>query len=84
MISTRSLLASMAFVLVLPAAIFFTAASSVSAQNVQHLTITQPGGMPGLPVMTGIQRATNGVTVTWDGPSGYYQVVQKVNLKDAK
>ena len=50
---------------------------SVNAQSVQHLTITQPGGMPGLPVMTGIARATNGASVTWDGPAGYYQLFQK-------
>jgi len=49
------------------------------AQQVVHLAITQPGGMPGLPVMTGIKRVTNGVQVTWDGPSGYYQVYQKSN-----
>lgn len=60
------------------AAIFFTAAS-LMAQQVVHLSITQPGGMPGLPVMTGIKRVTNGVQVTWDGPSGYYQVYQKSN-----
>lgn len=49
------------------------------AQQVQHLTITQPGGMPGAPVMTGISKVTNGVQLTWDGPSGYYQVFQKSN-----
>jgi len=51
----------------------------LAAQSVQHLTITQPGGMPGLPVMTGIERLTNGVHLTWTGPSGYYQVYQKSN-----
>jgi hypothetical protein len=40
--------------------------------------------MPGLPIVTGIERSTNGVTVTWDGPSGYYQLLQKLGLKDAK
>src|ERR1017187_9435881 len=54
------------------------------SQNVQHLSVPQPGGMPGMPVMTGIERATNGVTVTWDGPAGYYQVYQKLNLRDLK
>ena len=29
--------------------------------------------------MQGIQRLTNGMQVTWDGPSGYYQVYQKSN-----
>jgi len=52
------------------------------AQGVQHLSITQPGGMPGIPVMTGIQRTTNGVTLTWDGPSGYYQILHKIHLTD--
>ncbi|HEU5396881.1 MAG TPA: cytochrome c family protein, partial [Verrucomicrobiae bacterium] len=52
---------------------------SAAAQGVQHLTVPQPGGMPGVPVMTGIVRATNGVALTWDGPSGYYQVLQKSN-----
>lgn len=53
---------------------------SAAAQNVQHLTITQPGGMPGLPVMTGIEYGTNRATISWDGPSGYYQVWQRTNL----
>lgn len=51
-----------------------------TAQEVTHLGITQPGGMPGQPIVTGIQRATNGVKVTWDGPAGYYRVFQKTNL----
>ena len=55
-----------------------------NAQSIQHLTITQPGGMPGLPVMTGVTRLTNGLSVTWDGPGrGYYQLFQKHSLKDA-
>jgi len=65
-------------------ATLFLVASSGSAQEVQHLGITQPGGMPGLPVMTGIKRATNGLTVTWDGPPGYYQLFQKLGLRDPK
>ena len=50
-----------------------------AAQPVQHLATTQPGGMPGTPVMGGISTLTNGVQITWDGPSGYYQVFQKSN-----
>jgi hypothetical protein len=53
------------------------------AQPVQHQVIVQPGGMPGLPVMTGISKLTNGVQLTWDGPSGYYQVFQKSNSLNA-
>jgi len=51
----------------------------VVAQSVQHLSSPQPGGMPGMPVMGGIRQLTNGVQLTWDGPSGYYQVFQKSN-----
>ncbi len=50
-----------------------------AAQPVQHLATTQPGGMPGMPVMGGIFQLTNGVQISWDGPSGYYQVFQKSN-----
>jgi hypothetical protein len=75
----NALLVDRASVLILAAAGFFLGGFFANAQNVQHLTITQPGGMPGLPVMTGIERLTNGVIVTWDGPSGYYQVYQKSN-----
>lgn len=50
-----------------------------AAQPVQHLSTTQPGGMPGMPVMGCISKLTNGMQITWDGPSGYYQVLQKSN-----
>lgn len=45
-------------------------------QNVQHLSITVPGGMPGTPLVTGTNQLTNGVKVTWDGPPGYYQLFE--------
>ncbi|MGO8837378.1 MAG: multiheme c-type cytochrome [Limisphaerales bacterium] len=60
-------------------AVLLFAALSALAQPDQHLGITQPGGMPGLPVMEGVERLTNGVQITWDGPSGYYQVYQASN-----
>jgi len=63
-------------------ATFFVSGGFVFAQEIQHLSIIQPGGMPGLPIMTGIERITNGVRVTWDGPSGYYQLLQKLSIKD--
>jgi hypothetical protein len=47
-----------------------------------HLNVAQPGGMPGLPIMTGVTPSTNGVVVTWDGPSGYYQLFRKSALED--
>ena len=53
---------------------------SARGQGVEHLTVTVPGGFPGMPVMTGIRHVTNGVTIVWDGPSGYYQVWQRTNL----
>ena len=65
------------------AGVFFLATISLMSQPVQHLSTTQPGGMPGLPVMGGIERLTNSVQITWDGPSGYYQVYQKSNSLNA-
>jgi hypothetical protein len=58
-------------------------AMSLAAQPVQHLGTTQPGGMPGLPIMGNTVRLTNGMQITWDGPSGYYQVYQKSNSLSA-
>ncbi len=81
---TKALLALRGFFLVLAPAIFFVTSLSTRGQAVPHLTVIQPGGMPGIPVMTGISRVTNGVTMTWEGPSGFYQVWQKVSLRDAK
>jgi hypothetical protein len=50
---------------------------SARAQTVAHLPVTQPGGMPGAPVITGIEKLTNGaVHLSWYGPPGYYQVVK--------
>ncbi|HEY5911899.1 MAG TPA: hypothetical protein VJA21_14955, partial [Verrucomicrobiae bacterium] len=60
---------------------FLTSVVATFGEEVQHLSIIQPGGMPGLPVMTGIERVgTNDVRITWDGPSGYYQVLSGANL----
>src|ERR1035441_2620130 len=54
--------------------------------NAQHLTIPQPGGMPGWPVITNVSRPINGLSViSWDGTpgsSGYFQLVHKRSLKD--
>jgi len=76
----RTVRASMVLLVVLFLISVVSTASHVHAQGVQHLTITQPGGLPGLPVMTGIQRATNEININWDGPSGEYQVWHKTNL----
>jgi len=64
------------------AVVFFFTATTLLSQSVQHLSTTQPGGFPGLPVMNGIQRKASGVQINWDGPSGYYQVWQKIHLTD--
>lgn len=53
---------------------------STQGQGVQHLLEPQPGGWPGLPVMNGILKVTNGVSLMWDGPSGYYQLQKKSSL----
>jgi hypothetical protein len=51
-----------------------------TAEEIQHLSITQPGGLPGSPVMGPIQQISNGVSVTWFGPAGYYQLYEKTNV----
>ncbi|MEJ0090155.1 MAG: hypothetical protein WDM80_10470 [Limisphaerales bacterium] len=53
---------------------------STQGQGVQHLLEPQPGGWPGLPVMNGILKVTNGVSLMWTGPSGYYQLQKKSSL----
>jgi hypothetical protein len=50
------------------------------AQSLQHLSVTVPGGMPGTPLITGVNVSSNSATVTWDGPSGYYQLFQNLSL----
>lgn len=65
------------------AALLWWSSVTVRSQEPQHLPTPRLGGMPGLPVMTGIQRTTNGMEVTWFGPSGYYQLLQKLGLADA-
>ncbi len=72
-----------AHVLLAMTALVFGGCLHSAAQDVPHLRIAQPGGMPALPVITGIQRGTNGVTVTWDGPSGHYQLLQKSTMTDS-
>jgi hypothetical protein len=76
----RTLRIVRASVFILAVVVFLPSVSPGQAQGVQHLTITQLGGMPGMPVMTGIQKNTNGVILTWDGPSGYYHLYQKPQL----
>ena len=63
-------------------AVALVAGLCARAQDVQHLSITVPGGMPGWPVITGITLLTNGVNLTWDGPSGYYQLFETRSLND--
>ena len=64
------------------AALSAAGASAILGQSVQHLSVTVEGGLPGQPLVTGITPATNGVTVSWDGPSGYYQLLEKAHLTD--
>jgi len=76
MSSTTDRLAKRVCIQIVALAGFFIASHPAGAQDVQHLSITQPGGMPGLPIITGIERGSNSTRVTWDGPSGYYQLIQ--------
>jgi nitrate/TMAO reductase-like tetraheme cytochrome c subunit len=78
----KTRLTGQAPVLLVTAALFFASGLRANAQGVPHLNLIQPGGMPGLPIMTGIERTSNGVSVTWDGPSGYYQLFKKLGLAD--
>src|SRR5512137_2190239 len=84
--STRPLLTGRASILGLAMAFLGVPGGPANAQSFQHLTIPQPGGMPGWPVMTGVTRPTNGLSViTWDGTpgsAGYYQLYQKRSLND--
>ena len=59
---------------------FFGFGPAGTAEEIQHLSITVPGGMPGLPLMGPIQQISNGVSVTWFGPAGYYQLFEKPSL----
>ena len=70
------------YLLIILVTAFLVHPGMVDGQGVQHLSITQPGGMPGQPLLTGVAPGTNGVTVTWDGPAGYYQLFEKQNLTD--
>src|SRR6186997_869339 len=49
--SAKNRLFGRASILVLAVAFFFRADLCANAQDVQHLTVTQPGGFPGLPVV---------------------------------
>jgi hypothetical protein len=80
--NTRPRLRTRVSILALAMTLLRVAGGSAHAQSTQHLSMIQPGGMPGLPVITGIAQVTNGVNVTWDGPSGYYQLFQKGSLAD--
>ncbi len=66
------------------AALLLAASLAASAQNVQHLATTNEGGMPGLPTVTGVAVLSNGVSVTWDGPAGYYQLFEKPSLQSSR
>lgn len=45
-----------------------------------HLNRPVRGGMPGLPLLTGIEMTTNGLRLTWEGPPGYYRVEYRTHL----
>lgn len=72
--------------LCLPAVVagFLTLGPDGRGEEIQHLSITLPGGMPGMPVMGPIQPVSNGVSVTWFGPAGYYQLYEKTNANATK
>ncbi|HWX22577.1 MAG TPA: multiheme c-type cytochrome [Candidatus Binatia bacterium] len=71
-----------ASVLLLAGALALLTATFANGQALHHLSIIEPGGFPGWPILSEVQHSSNGVTLTWDGPSGYYQLFQKQHLKD--
>src|SRR4051794_36732819 len=71
---------SRSFLLILAIAGCVTTSWLAHAQSPPHLNVIVPGGFPGMPIMLGIDRTTNGVAISWDGPSGYYQLYQKPAL----
>jgi hypothetical protein len=84
---TKLLLIDRAASLFLAVASVLLAGLGASAQNVQHLSMTYEGGMPGSNVVTGVTLVTNavkvtGVKVTWDGPPGYYQLFESPGTND--
>jgi nitrate/TMAO reductase-like tetraheme cytochrome c subunit len=84
---TKLLLIDRAASFFLAVAVILLAGLRASAQNVQHLSMTYEGGMPGSNVVTGVTLVTNavkvtGVKVTWDGPSGYYQLFESPGTND--
>jgi hypothetical protein len=79
---TKLLPAGRAASLFLAVAAALLAGLRAGAQGVQHLSVTWPGGMPGeTNFITGTNLVTNGVQVTWDGPSGYYQLFESPSLE---
>ena len=81
---SNQVLAIQASQLIVVLAALSLSSASAWAQSVQHLSVPQSGGIPGQPVLTGVTPGTNGVTVSWDGPSGYYQLFEKQSLSDPK
>jgi len=78
---TKLLVVDWAASLLMAVAVALGAGLRASGQSVQHLSMTYEGGMPGSNVVTGVTVLTNkvkvtGVKVTWDGPSGYYQLFE--------
>jgi hypothetical protein len=79
--STKPLLVDLSVLQILFLGLFFNGLP-VSGQDIQHLTTTVPGGIPGIPIVTGVEQLTSGLRVTWDGPPGYYQLFEKQRLND--
>lgn len=59
------------------------AGAAALAQDAQPLNLPHPGGLPAWPIITSIERAPDGVVVTWDGPAGYYQLYRRDSPLDA-
>jgi|DewCreStandDraft_4_1066084.scaffolds.fasta_scaffold00013_194 hypothetical protein len=56
---------------------------TVFGQTQPHLNRPVRGGMPGLPILTGVELTTNGLRLTWEGPPGYYRIEYRTDLNGA-
>lgn len=48
-----------------------------AARGAGHLSVPQPGGVPGRPVITSLERSGSNFVVRWEGAAGKYQLYKK-------
>jgi len=56
---------------------------TVFGQTQPHLNRPVRGGMPGLPILTGVELTTNGLRLTWEGPPGFSRIESRRGVSGA-